>query len=412
MRRVLLVVPFLVGCSVVSPATPVSPTVPGEATEGPSLTPAPTEPPLSSPAPATPPFVISLPDPSAFVWNRLPGDFVRPVDVQDPGDGRLFVVQQQGMILVYQDGAVSPEPFLDIRDRVGAVANEQGLLGLALHPHYASNGLFFVDYTDLNGDTVISRFQVSGDPNRADPAGETILIQFDQPYANHNGGGMVFGPDGYLYIGTGDGGSAGDPHGNAQRLDTFLGKILRIDVDHGDPYSIPPDNPFPSRPEIWAYGLRNPWRFTFDPLTGDLYIADVGQNAWEEVNFQPAGAAGGANYGWNILEGAHPYAGGETLGLTLPVAEYSHDLGCSISGGPVARDPSLPEWTGVYLYGDYCSGLIWGLVRDPSGAWQSAVLFETGFRISSFAQGRRGEIYLLDLSGGLYRLERVGEPAP
>jgi glucose/arabinose dehydrogenase len=346
------------------------------------------------------------------VWTRLPGDFFRPVDVQDPGDGRLFVVQQQGTIVVYRDGAALPEPFLDIRDRVGAFANEQGLLGLALHPDFASNGLFFVNYTDLNGDTMISRFQASADPDRADVSTEMILIRFDQPYPNHNGGGMVFGPDGYLYIGSGDGGSAGDPHGNGQRLDTFLGKILRVDVEQGDPYAIPLDNPFPSRPEIWAYGLRNPWRFTFDALTGDLYIADVGQNNWEEVNFQPAGQAGGANYGWNILEGTRPYAGGAAEGLTPPVAEYSHDLGCSITGGVVARDPALPELTGVYLYGDYCSGLVWGLVRDAAGAWQNAPLFETGVRVSSFGQGRGGEIYLLDLNGGLYHLERAAEPAP
>jgi glucose/arabinose dehydrogenase len=343
-----------------------------------------------------------------FTWQRMPGDFRRPVDVQDPGDGRLFVVEQRGRIRVVQDGAVLPDLFIDLTDRVGVFGNEQGLLGLALHPDYASNGLFFVNYTDLNGDTVISRFQVSADPNRADPSSERILVQYDQPYPNHNGGGMAFGPDGYLYIGSGDGGSAGDPHGNGQRLDTFLGKLLRIDVDHGDPYAIPPGNPFPSRPEVWAYGLRNPWRFSFDSLTGDLYIGDVGQNQWEEVDFQAAGAPGGANYGWDILEGTHSYEGGATDGLNLPVAEYSHDVNCSVTGGVVVRDPSLPELEGVYLFGDYCSGLVWGLVRDPSGAWLSAVLFQTGLNISSFGKGQAGEVYLLDHNGALYRLERAG----
>jgi len=409
MRRVLFVVPFLVSCSLLSPAATALPTPVEPPTVAASLEPPLLESPVPSPTPAPPASVTSLPDPTLFTWQRMPGDFRRPVDVQDPGDGRLFVVEQRGRIRVVQDGAVLPDLFIDLTDRVGVFGNEQGLLGLALHPDYASNGLFFVNYTDLNGDTVISRFQVSADPNRADPSSERILVQYDQPYPNHNGGGMAFGPDGYLYIGSGDGGSAGDPHGNGQRLDTFLGKLLRIDVDHGDPYAIPPGNPFPSRPEVWAYGLRNPWRFSFDSLTGDLYIGDVGQNQWEEVDFQAAGAPGGANYGWNILEGTHIYQGGATDGLNLPVAEYSHDVNCSVTGGVVVRDPSLPELEGVYLFGDYCSGLVWGLVRDPSGAWLSAVLFQTGLNISSFGKGQAGEVYLLDHNGALYRLERAGE---
>lgn len=410
MRRYLLVLLFLAGCSLLPPAPPASPTLPEAATIGPSLEPAPTEGPTPASTPNPPPSVNSLPDPSLFVWTRLPGDFRRPVHVQDLGDGRLFVVEQRGFIRVVQNGVVLPEPFMDLTDRVGVFANEQGLLGLALHPEYASNGSFFVNYIDLNGDTVISRFLVSTDPNRADASSETILIQFDQPYPNHNGGGMVFGPDGYLYIGSGDGGSAGDPQGNGQRLDTFLGKILRIDVDHGEPYAIPPGNPFPSRPEIWAYGLRNPWRFTFDSQGGDLYIGDVGQDRWEEVDFQPAGAPGGANYGWNMLEGTHRYEGGETEGLTPPIAEYSHDFGCSVTGGVVVRDPSLPELEGAYLYGDYCSGLVWGLVRDSAGAWQNALLFQTGLSISSFGEGQGGEVYLVDHGGALYRLERAVGP--
>jgi glucose/arabinose dehydrogenase len=408
MRRYLLVLPLLVSCSLLSPAATAPPTPFEAPTVAAGLEPPLPEAALPSPTPAPPAFVTTLPDPSLFAWQRIPGDFRRPVDVQDPGDGRLFVVEQRGRIRVVQGGAVLPDLFIDLTDRVGVFGNEQGLLGLALHPDFASNGLLYVNYTDLNGDTVISRFQLSADPSRADPSSERTLLQYDQPYPNHNGGGMAFGPDGYLYIGSGDGGSAGDPHGNGQRLDTFLGKLLRIDVDHGDPYAIPPDNPFPSRPEVWAYGLRNPWRFSFDPLTGDLYIGDVGQNQWEEVDFQAGGSPGGANYGWSILEGTHIYEGGATVGLTLPVAEYSHDVNCSVTGGVVVRDPSLPELEGVYLYGDYCSGLVWGLVRDPSGAWLSAVLFQTGFNISSFGKGQAGEVYLLDHNGALYRLGRAG----
>jgi len=236
-----------------------------------------------------------------------------------------------------------------------------------------------------------------------------VLLHIEQPYANHNGGGLAFGPDGYLYIATGDGGSAGDPEGNGQRLDTLLGKLLRLDVDSAEPYAIPPDNPFRdgTRPEIWAYGLRNPWRFAFDRLTGDLYIGDVGQGDWEEIDFQPAGAPGGINYGWNLREGVHPYTSDATAGLTDPVAEYSHASGCSVTGGVVVRSPSLPEWTGVYLYGDYCSGRIWGMVRDERGMWQNAALFETGLRISSFGVDAEAEVYLLDHGGSLYRLGRA-----
>jgi glucose/arabinose dehydrogenase len=367
-------------------------------------------PPSPSPTPAAPASVTSFPDPALFTWDRLPGDYRRPVDIQDVGDGRLFVVEQVGTIRVWQDGVVLPDPFLDLRDRVGISANEQGLLGLAFHPDYASNGRFFVNYTDHNGDTVIARFLVSQEPNRADPTSETVLLEIDQPFPNHNGGGLAFGPDGFLYVGMGDGGSAGDPRGNGQSLDTLLGKMLRIDVDGGEPYATPPDNPFPTRPEIWAYGLRNPWRFAFDSLTGDLYIGDVGQNRWEEVDFQPAGAPGGANYGWNLLEGTHSYEGGGTEGLTPPVAEYSHDGSCSVTGGVVVRDPALPELMGVYLYADYCSGLVWGLVRDPAGAWQSALLFPTGLQISSFGEAANGEVYLAYHEGAVYRLERAAAP--
>jgi glucose/arabinose dehydrogenase len=334
------------------------------------------------------------------------------VAIVDPGDnsGRLFIVEQPGVIRIYQAGRLLSEPFLDIRQQVGSRGNEQGLLGLAFHPAYAQNGLFYVNYTDLNGDTVVARFAVSSqDADRADAGSEQQLLFVRQPYPNHNGGSVVFGPDGYLYLGLGDGGSGGDPQGSGQSLDTPLGKILRIDVDSGSPYAIPAGNPFsaPQAPEIWAYGLRNPWRFSFDRLTGDLYVADVGQNQWEEVNYLPAGSPPGANFGWNYREGLHPYEGtppGSSV-LIDPVAEYDHAQGCSVTGGYVYRGEELPAWQGVYLYGDFCSGIIWGLVRDASGAWQKQVLFETGRNISSFGEDAAGELYLTDLNGAIYRLK-------
>jgi glucose/arabinose dehydrogenase len=280
-------------------------------------------------------------------------------------------------------------------------------LGLAFHPDYFSNGKFFVNYTGENGETVISRFQVSNQLDLADPDSELVILRLQQPYANHNGGGLKFGPDGMLYIGTGDGGSGGDPLGNGQRLDTLLGKILRIDVDREQPYDIPLDNPYVSGgglPEIWAYGLRNPWRFSFDRISGDLFIGDVGQNVWEEINYQPAGSPGGENYGWNLREGSHPFSSEITTGLIDPVAEYPHDFGCSVTGGVVVRSPSLPSWNGVYLYGDYCTGIIWGLLQTEDGFWEASQLFTTPFTISSFGEGFDGEVFVLDYFGAIYQL--------
>jgi len=356
--------------------------------------------------------ITAFPEAQAFTWEPLLDGLDRPLAIADPGDGsgRLFVVEQAGVIRIYQGGELLPEPFLDIRKRVGSRGNEQGLLGLAFHPAYSQNALFYVNYTDLNGDSVIARYSVSGDnANRADAGGEQQLLFIRQPYPNHNGGSLVFGPDGYLYLGLGDGGSGGDPRGNGQSLDTLLGKILRIDVDSASPYAIPADNPFlgSGAAEIWAYGLRNPWRFSFDRLTGDLYVADVGQDAWEEVNFLPASSPPGANFGWNYREGTHPYKGAPPGGTVLvdPVAEYDHGQGCSVTGGYVYRGEALPEWKGIYLYGDFCSGKIWGLARDAGGAWQNRLLFETGLNISSFGEDVAGELYLTDLNGGIYRLK-------
>jgi len=326
--------------------------------------------------------------------------------------GRLFIVEQPGAIRIWRAGQLRQEPFLDIQDIVNDNANERGLLGLAFHPDYPINGLFFVNYTDANGDTVIARYRVSGDPDRADPASAQTLLVIDQPYTNHNGGHLAFGPDGYLYIGMGDGGSAGDPQNNGQNMNALLGKLLRIDVNQ-NPYGVPDDNPFVQqsgiRPEIWAYGLRNPWRFSFDRSTGDLFIADVGQNQIEEVNFQPAHSRGGENYGWRFMEGSSPYQGIAPEGLVLPVAEYTHfEGGCSVTGGYVYRGPALPALNGVYFFGDYCTGLIWSLHSTVSGAWERQLFMRSGLRISSFAEDQAGELYVIDHGGAAYQLTAGG----
>jgi glucose/arabinose dehydrogenase len=274
------------------------------------------------------------------------GGFAKPLYLSHAGDGsgRLFVVEQPGQVLIIKDGQVNADPFLDIIAIVGSDGNEQGLLGLAFHPAYPSNGRFFVYYTNKEGDVVITRYQVSDNPDVADPNSAQILLTIAEPYSNHNGGQLAFGPDGYLYTGLGDGGAANDHHNNGQNLETLLGKILRLDVDEGDPYGVPENNPFVtsegSRPEIWSYGWRNPWRFSFDRTTGDMYIADVGQNQYEEVSFEPAGAAG-QNYGWRLMEGWHCFDSAEcdpaSLGLILPVAEYDHGQGCSARDDLLAR---------------------------------------------------------------------------
>ena len=312
---------------------------------------------------------------------------------------------QRGIIYVLENGALRAEPYLDIADHVGREGNEQGLLGLALHPKYLENGFFFVNYTDRKGNTVIARFTADPAAAVARPDSEKVLLKVDQPYANHNGGGLAFGPDGYLYIGLGDGGSGGDPEGRGQKLNTLLGKLLRIDVDGGDPYAVPADNPYiqgGGKKEIWAYGLRNPWRFSFDSQSGDLYIGDVGQNLWEEIDFLPAGTPGGVNFGWNYREGANAYAGEPPAGLALedPVYQYPHPEGCSVSGGMVYRGEALPEFNGIYLFGDFCTGKIWGLFRAADGQWQNQVLFESGLSPSSFGVDDAQELYLLDHKNG------------
>jgi glucose/arabinose dehydrogenase len=281
-----------------------------------------------------------------------------PVAITHAGDGmgRLFITLQVGKILIYDGQQLLSTPFFDIGSLI-TTGSERGLLSVAFHPNYSANGFLYVDYTDLNGDTVIARYRVSADPNVVDTTSAVILLTIPQPFANHNGGQLQFGPDGYLYIGMGDGGSGGDPLNNAQNLNSLLGKILRIDVDAGSPYANPPDNPFvanlSAKPEIWALGLRNPWRFSFDRLTGDLFIADVGQDTYEEVDFQQASSGGGENYGWRLMEGNHcynPSTGCNDGSLTLPVIEYDHSLGnCSITGGYRYRGALYSGLTGIYF---------------------------------------------------------------
>lgn len=326
------------------------------------------------------------------------------------GSGRLFVVEQAGVIWILQDGKIISPAFLDIRDRVGCCALEQGLLGLAFHPDHGRNGHLFVHYSDLNGDTVVQRFATSTDRNRADPKGDGIVLTHTQPYHNHNGGQIAFGPDGYLYIGFGDGGKAGDPHDNGQNPLTWLGAILRVDVAYPQGFAVPPDNPLlrngHGAPEIWVYGLRNPWRFSFDRLTGDLYIGDVGQNNWEEIDFQPAGSRGAENYGWSRMEGSHCYKKGcDYNAFVAPIIEYHHsDGGCSVTGGYVYRGESLKSLQGSYVYGDYCSGLIWALLQTTDGEWTNTLIVESGLKISSFGEDESGEVYVVDHGGGIFRL--------
>jgi len=389
--------------------------------------------------------------PSTQAWPNLSFElvangFASPVFVTHAGDdsGRIFVVEQAGRIQIVQNGAVLEQPFLDIHERVRSPASgggaEEGLLSLAFAPDYAQNGRFYVYYTNQDGNNVLARFQLTSNPDRADANSEQEILRFPHPnFQNHNGGLLVFGPGGYLYIGTGDGGGGGDPQGNAQNPGSLLGKLLRIDVErqqtssftvthqaflplirqaNGDSslvrYRIPPDNPFVGRAgyreEIWAMGLRNPWRYSFDRSTNDLYIADVGQNQVEEVDIQPASSPGGQNYGWNIMEGDQCYqsVNCDTSGLTLPIFTYTHALGCSITGGYVYRGPNNPGMQGIYFFADFCSGRIWGLQKSGD-SWSHQMLTQTSFNVSSFGQDQTGRLYLVDKNGSVYQ---VVEAAP
>lgn len=361
---------------------------------------------------ATPPAT-----PPSLSFTPIATQIANPTTITHAGDGsnRIFLVQQAGQIRIVDNGGLLAVPFLNISDRLSS-GGERGLLGLAFPPGFADKGYFYLNYTRSgDGATVVSRFFISADnPNIAAGDSEQILLEIDQPFTNHNGGQLAFGPDGFLYIGLGDGGSANDPQGNSQNPATLLGKLLRIDVEAGvSPYSIPDNNPFVDvagvLDEIWVSGLRNPWRFSFDRLTGDLYIADVGQNRWEEINFQLAGTGGGANYGWNILEGPECLSSVarcvEPPDYSAPVAFYGHDLGCSVTGGYVYRGPGNAQLQGRYLYGDFCSGRIWALQRSGE-VWEQALLDQTTFSISAFGEDEEGRMYVADYATGtIYRLD-------
>jgi uncharacterized protein (TIGR03437 family) len=342
-----------------------------------------------------------------------------PTDIENAADGsgRLFLVQQNGIIRILRSGIVLPAAFLDISNRTRA-DGERGLLGLAFPPGFAQSGRFYVDYTDIAGDTVIAQYRVSaGNPNIAEQFSETVLLHIPQPFENHNGGQIRFGPDGYLYVAMGDGGSAGDPQRNGQNLGTLLGKLLRIDVESDPGHAhIPANNPFVNtagaRGEIWAYGLRNPWRFSFDRVTNDLWIGDVGQDSYEEIDFQPVASHGGENYGWNRMEGLHCYLPGCSQdGITLPVAEYSHADGCAVTGGFMYRGNGSPGLRGTYVYGDLCSGTIWGLSRQGNQWVSRRMLPLSGIGITTFGEDEAGEIYVANATNGTI-LKMIGSAAP
>ena len=403
-----------------SAAPPTATARPSAAT--PAAVPAASQPPaapsLTTATPTKTPMPVSLR--RLRVERAFPAiSFERMVDMAFPDDesNRAFLVLQPGRIMVFPNEPAAPaaQEFLDIRARVNDRGNEEGLLGLAFDPQFSSNGHFFVYYTA--GDpkrSVVSRFSVSADdPGRADAASERVVLRIAQPFSNHNGGQVQFGPDGYLYVSVGDGGSGGDPHGNGQNLSTLLGTILRIDVsalgvDGG--YSVPPDNPFMgragARPEIWAYGLRNPWRFSFDRTTHALWAADVGQDRFEEVDI----VVPGGNYGWNRMEGHHCFPRPQTpcdrVDLVLPVIEYGRDFGCSVTGGYVYRGQNIPSLYGAYVYGDFCSGKIWALRHDGDSVVDLLDIADTTLTISSFAQDLAGELYILSFDGKIYRFAR------
>ncbi len=385
----------------------------------------------------------TMPNLPAITLTPFLSGFSQPVALThaDDGTARIFVVERSGVIRVWRDGIVRAAPFLNIMDKVKSTCGECGLLGLAFAPDYATSGEFYVYYTaignvappsepgepEFGNDTVVARYHVSDDPNIADHDSEEMVFTLNQPFGNHNGGQINFGPDGYLYIGLGDGGSGGDPMNKAQRLNQLLGKMLRIDVSGVPTYTIPADNPFAEpvtvagpdgapvtpHPEIWSYGWRNPWRWSFDRETGDMLVADVGQGSWEEVNFQPAASSGGENYGWRIMEGTHcfaPTVGCDQTGLVLPIFEYANTGGSAVTGGYVYRGLQTPL-VGTYLVGDFGSGIIWGLQQDE-GAWLGGEMLDTDYNISAFGEDEYGELYVVDYAGDIYRVVVPSFPLP
>jgi glucose/arabinose dehydrogenase len=369
---------------------------------------------------------------------QIANGFTKPVYVcQPPGDNdRLFVLEQKGIIKIIKNGKTVRKPYADLRNKVHnpiTPGDERGLLGLAFHANYQNNGFVYINYSDKNDHTIVSRFRVASDPDRLDTKSEKVLIKLKQPFSNHNGGHMEFGPDGYLYISVGDGGKWGDPYNNAQNLGNLFGKILRIDVDTGDPYAIPDDNPFinneDAKDEIWLYGLRNVWRFSFDRGKGDVYLGDVGQDLWEEIDFVAAENAGGQNFGWRVMEGNHCYNPKEDCEPTgeLPIFEYPNDAnymkiligmdepnvdGCSVTGGYVYRGSAISELQGTYFFADYCSGNIWtfkeknGKATEFQNRTEEISLGGGGFTnyISSFGEDNNGELYIVDYNGIIFKL--------
>jgi glucose/arabinose dehydrogenase len=348
---------------------------------------------------------------------KLPGNLSNPVDIANAGDGslRLFVALQGGKIVVYSGGKLLSTPFLNITDLV-TCCGERGLLSVTFHPNYKTNGFFFVYYTNTSGNLVLARFKVSSNRNIAIKSSKKILLTISHPTnANHNGGKIAFGRDGFLYLSVGDGGGGGDQPNNAQNLGKLLGKILRINVNSGSPYSIPAGNPFANvtgaKKEIWAFGYRNPWRWSFDRANGNMFVGDVGQNLYEEIDFQPASSTGGENYGWRLMEGNHCYNPSSNCNngsVKLPIIEFGHSTGCSVIGGYVYRGESIPAIVGTYLYSDYCAGNIWG-ATNASGKWTSSQLLATGFNVSTFGEGEKGALYIAQHAspgGAIYRIDK------
>jgi glucose/arabinose dehydrogenase len=445
-RSVLAAIALLVGASLAGCAgertpppalVPPDPTTQSEPTidERTESSAAPTDAPTDSLSDATQHAASFNPEQTQIDIRMVASDLNKPLFVTHAGDGsgRIFVVEQPGTIRIINEGQLLPEPFLDISDRVNDRSNEQGLLGLAFAPNFRETGAFFVNYTDANGDTIVARFQADPeDANRADANSEAAILTIAQPAGNHNGGMIAFGPDGYLYVGTGDGGAANDRFGNGQNPQSLLGKMLRIDVltDPASPYTIPDDNPWVAADwagqdvldEVWAVGLRNPWRYSFDRVTGDLWIGDVGQNQYEEVNYIPAGTTPPLNFGWPIMEATHCFgrADCDQTGLWLPVAETDHRGNCSLTGGYVYRGQAFPELTGTYLFGDYCSGKIWATLPDPDAeqsdvlavqnakesdiAWRSVEVLDTALSINSFGEDEAGELYVIDHKGSISQI--------
>ncbi len=372
---------------------------------------------------------VRLQSPTSYAISLHPivaGGFKQPVQILHAGDDseRLFVVELEGRIRILDQGSILDDPYLDITEKVQC-CQEQGLFSMAFDPEFKVNGAFYLNYTARGGDTIIERYVVR-DPqsNIADLVQVETVMYIEQPYFNHNGGQLQFGPrDGYLYIGMGDGGGPGDPDRRGQALDTLMGKMLRINVRGVSTYTIPPDNPFVDqehvRPEIWAIGLRNPWRFSFDRATGDMYIGDVGAVCFEEIDYEPAGAPGGLNYGWSVMEGFHSFNPDEADlctqprievdGMVLPITEYSHRLGFAVTGGMVYRGRQYPWLNGIYFYADFFTGRIWSLQQLEPGVWHNEEVLNTDFQISAFGEDRTGELYLVEYeNGGVYQLISAG----